>query len=467
MDVVYHLWDKLILFNDNLISHFIVIAFLIKKKDEYINKDLSQIPSVLSQLTFTSVDEVDDVVIFAVDLMRNTPKSIRKLCDVLNVFEYKSSRLKEMLENCVFDDINAFPMLIGEFAKLMHHEVLCIDHQCYSFAPKVQFITDPMCPYCGVDYANVQIGENFFIFDLRNKRNDILSEKNYSIANEMDYENIYEICKKEIEVNINSHFIFIIDETEYYSEINTKCYKQKIKKREFINYRTHSHAKKFFVSKSKFQYINSQEYINEALSQIDKLKKLTLYLRNKNIPHVSYLYGGYCLYHDIISQNEIVLKDHDNTKCLLCKKNMKYIQKQNSIINSLKNLTEKKKNENPKYANVIDDGDFAKINDKIFKCEMKENINNENVITNVVVLMNAFAFAIYKQKGKEYFICDVIHDKQIKNVIHDNLNILIYYEITHNHNIQKRFISLNMRSEGNAKNMLINISHINHNNNHS
>ena len=38
MDVVYHLWDKLILFNDNLISHFIVIAFLIKKKDEYINK---------------------------------------------------------------------------------------------------------------------------------------------------------------------------------------------------------------------------------------------------------------------------------------------------------------------------------------------------------------------------------------------------------------------------------------------
>ena len=99
---MYHLWDKLILFNDNLISHFIVIAFLIKKKDEYINKDLSQIPSVLSQLTFTSVDEVDDVVIFAVDLMRNTPKSIRKLCDVLNVFEYKSSRLKEMLENCVF-----------------------------------------------------------------------------------------------------------------------------------------------------------------------------------------------------------------------------------------------------------------------------------------------------------------------------------------------------------------------------
>ena len=56
LEIIYHLWDKLIIFNDNLFMHFFIIALLRYNRDLLLNnKDISIIPSILSEIGLKNI----------------------------------------------------------------------------------------------------------------------------------------------------------------------------------------------------------------------------------------------------------------------------------------------------------------------------------------------------------------------------------------------------------------------------
>ena len=464
---MYHLWDKLILFNDNLMNHFIIVAFLIYKKENYIKNDISQVPSIISQLTFTSIEEVDDVINLAVDICRKTPISFRYLAERLEIFKFNSQKLKELFETFhIFQEIPAMPLLPGELLRLTNKEkVFCIDKDCYTFIPKNQKILNPNCIFCNV---NNDIIDKILILDLRKKINieDYCGGIKNSIHIDINDSNYTNSIIEAVEKYKNYHVILITSETDYFDEENTKMYKQKIREKEIITYRTHSKSKKFFVSKSKFSNINSKEYVNNAIKEFSYLKSITTFLHSKNIQYVSYLYGGYFFLHQLLVKYEMEIIMH-GVKCLLCKMNTKIKKnKKNEIITSFKTFIDKKINNNYHHnaqktqhvvKNIIKEDEIESC-EKSYKCLMNEIGSAKS--KKVLLLLSEGEIKFYISNDSLYEYKESIAITSLKNVYHDEKFgnvIMIYYERENEDMTYRQFLMLNMITDEKVKEILIEI----------
>ena len=74
LEIIYHLWDKLILFNDSYLVHFICIVFLIENKNKFKKVEEAQVPSIISQLILKNKEDVDNLIQKAINLYLITPK---------------------------------------------------------------------------------------------------------------------------------------------------------------------------------------------------------------------------------------------------------------------------------------------------------------------------------------------------------------------------------------------------------
>lgn len=496
LDIIYHLWDKVILFDNNILMHFLIVAFLIHEKEQYINTEFSQVPSIISQLTISTTEQMDDIIALAFDLYTRTPLSFRLLVDRLEIFEYQSKRQKELCDNYCIDSLIALPLFPSELIQtIFSEEINCYNDKCPCFKPKFQRIKNPNCNNCT---ENILSNESYLIVDMRIKDikshesiNSILNNKdsnnscgyiagsffpkrnNLNIeelgtneeALNAELENMFEQIKSNCKDGIeNTHLIFVSSETDYYTEIKIKNrmkrFKQKITEKEILNYKSKSKEKKWDSVKYKMSNASKKIY------EYNFMKRLIMYLYTKTVRKISFVYGGFSEVHNLAMKYGLALSSH-GSKCELCKRLKKKQKKEeekekgviSSIIKFLKDEEEVKKGSKKKKEFYED------INEnEIEKEKYTKGILNDNGKTSHIILrVSEEGIDVYKAKrdteGKEidkYFHLVNISIFELENVHNEKKygnNVLIYFT----YNKKPEMLFLNLLNEKNVSSFIENV----------
>lgn len=345
LNIIYHLWDKLILFEDSLFIHFFIIAFLIKNKNKFFEVDCHIILSVLSKLRINSMDEVNEILDIAIDLRNNTPNSFYLLANYLNIFDYGSNQLKKLYEEYNPDKMLALPFFPSEILSITYKDLIsCPDEKCQNF-----FINNKKtekkekCIFCS--YKNLKPELFYIIFDLRIF--DINTEKNGNkyFSNSFpgflpktitlttdDFNNKKfpkNILKDYLKDKEKIHFIIMTSDTSDFYKYEKEFYRRTNRGSKVgIFYKVEKELDKIkadeLKNKSKIKYNLLMEYNN--------FRKLVEEMNTEGFKNVSYVYGGYKNVHSLAMKYGVELLEHQK-KCVLCEKIKKNYFGLDNIIN--------------------------------------------------------------------------------------------------------------------------------------
>ena len=339
LNVIYYLWDKLILFEDTLFPIFFIIALLILNRDKFLNVDSTVILSNLSQLDIQEIDEINKILNFSNEIRDKTPYSFYLLSNKLEIFIYDSNNLKNLYEQFMPDKMLALPMFANDIFCITHKNLIgCPDEKCENFLKNKEKNNLSKCIYCRNNQIKKKIA--YIILDIRifpqeKLNNNILSNefsgflpKTLRISKEqLDDENfpknILEEYKEEKE---NYHFIIITSETNYFEKYEKEFYKeQRRKSNKNVLFFERNRELDTIKVNEKFKDKNEKEYI--LLKEFDNFKKLIEEMNREGYKYVSYVYGGYKQIHLYAMKYNIDLLEHGKD-CILCKEEK---QKRNSI----------------------------------------------------------------------------------------------------------------------------------------
>ena len=338
LNVVYHLWDKLILFDDNLFPHFFITSFLIKNKKKFFEVDCTIILSVLSQLHIDTIDEVDDILNFAAELRDKTPNSFYLFANKLEIFNFDSKNLKNLYEEYKPNELLVLPMFPTDIFTITYKYLIgCPDEKCKNFIINNNFHNNSSkCLFCRTRQIKSKIF--YIIIDLRifedenNNKNlnngiNISSDtfpgflpKSITITNEELNDikfpkNILEEYKNDKD---KTHFIIITSETDYFEEYEREYYKDKGKRSSKIGIFFKGY-KELDINKAKELSKKSKKSKNYSLlREFDNFKKLIEGMDNEGFKYVSFAYGGYKNIHSEAKKYNIELLEH-RKNCSICK----------------------------------------------------------------------------------------------------------------------------------------------------
>jgi hypothetical protein len=180
LNILYKLWDLLINEDDELFLHFFVVAFLQYNKNELINTDYSQIPSILSQLYLRSEEEVINIFNNAKVIRSNTPYTIRLFVRRLEIFKPGSTKLKDLFYKYEPETFLSMPILPSEVFNIAYSNIIsCPDNRCSNFKNKHEFdkafyeqmensvigVRQTYCYYC--ENKIKKEGLSYILLDLR------------------------------------------------------------------------------------------------------------------------------------------------------------------------------------------------------------------------------------------------------------------------------------------------------------
>ena len=301
LNVTYYLWDKLILFDDNLFPHFFIVALLITNKDKYIGKgnDFSTILSMLSDLHIDTIEEVNKIIDQATEIRDKTPNSLYLLSNKLEIFNYNSNNLQNLYEQYNPDQMLALPIFANELFCFIYQDLFsCPYEKCKNFW-KSKNCDLSNCIYC----RNNELKKNikYIIFDIRIFEDD----NNWKVSDTTEKDNY--------------HFIIITSETDNFQKFEKQFYKIKGRRNSKVgvNYKGY---KEIDINKVKEIFnkrgASKREYL--LLKEFDNFKKLIDEMNKQEFKYVSYVYGGYKEVHLNAIKNKIELIEHGK-KCFLCK----------------------------------------------------------------------------------------------------------------------------------------------------
>lgn len=131
IQVVLSLFDIIIQENDEIFILFFLVAFLTKYQTKIFEKDYSQIPSILSTLCVTSIEEVHEIYIQACEIRDKTPFSFRLYIDSIGVFNQKNKN-KKTLEHT--EKLTIMPIFPSEILYLTYNDIIyCPNQDCANF----------------------------------------------------------------------------------------------------------------------------------------------------------------------------------------------------------------------------------------------------------------------------------------------------------------------------------------------
>ena len=349
LDMVYHLWDKLILFDDPLFIHFFIVALLIKNKNKFFEVDCNVILSILSKLRINSIDEVDEILEIAIDLRDNTPNSFYILANNLNIFNYGSPNLQKLYEEFNPDKMLALPIFSSELLTITYKDLIgCPDENCQNFCLKDKnFEIKVKCNFCRT--KNIKPKLFYIIFDLRlfdnkNKKNGNkyistsfpgFLPKTVTLTKE-DFEdltfpkNILNVYSKDKE---NVHFIIMTSNTDDFDKYEEEFYIRKKDDRRGSKVGIFYKVLKELNKKKAEELRKKSENKYNLLMEYNNFKNLIEAMNEEGFKYVSFIYGGYKNVHSLAMKYNIELLEHQEN-CFLCMK-----EKKNSfekIINGLK-----------------------------------------------------------------------------------------------------------------------------------
>ena len=339
LNVTYYLWDKLILFDDNLFPHFYIVSLLITNKDKCIGKgnDFSTILSILSDLHIDTIEEVNKIIDLATEIRDKTPNSLYLLSNKLEIFNYNSNNLQNLYEQYNPDQMLALPIFANELFCFIYQDLFsCPYEKCENFL-KNKNSDLSNCIYC----RNNELKKNikYIIFDIRIFEDDnnwkvsdtfpgylpcTLRITNEELRKPNFSSNLINKYKTEKD---NYHFIILTSETDNFQKFEKQFYKVKGRRNSKVgvNYKEY---KEIDINKVKEIFnkrgASKKEYL--LLKEFDNFKKLIDEMNKQEFKYVSYVYGGYKEVHLNSMKYKIELIEHGK-KCFLCKE-----QKSNSSI---------------------------------------------------------------------------------------------------------------------------------------
>ena len=339
LNVTYYLWDKLILFDDNLFPHFYIVSLLITNKDKCIGKgnDFSTILSILSDLHIDTIEEVNKIIDLATEIRDKTPNSLYLLSNKLEIFNYNSNNLQNLYEQYNPDQMLALPIFANELFCFIYQDLFsCPYEKCENFL-KNKNSDLSNCIYC----RNNELKKNikYIIFDIRIFEDDnnwkvsdtfpgylpcTLIITNEELRKPNFSSNLINKYKTEKD---NYHFIILTSETDNFQKFEKQFYKVKGRRNSKVgvNYKGY---KEIDINKVKEVFnkrgASKKEYL--LLKEFDNFKKLIDEMNKQEFKYVSYVYGGYKEVHLNSMKYKIELIEHGK-KCFLCKE-----QKSNSSI---------------------------------------------------------------------------------------------------------------------------------------
>ena len=347
LNVVYYLWDKIILFDDSLFIHFFIVAFLIKNKKKFFEVDCNIILSVLSKLRIISLDEINNILDMAIDLRSNTPNSFYLLAKNLEIFKYGSNNLKNLYEIYNPNNMLALPIFSSEIFNITYMDIIgCPDEKCQNFILKNKiFERDNNCFFCRNKYLKPNLF--YVIFDLRIVESKINKNKNEYISSsfsgflpktitllEEDFSDKNfpkNILKEYLKDKGKIHFIIMTSDTSDFDKFEKEYYKRKKDDKRGskvgIFYKI---IKEINIEKTE-ELKNKSKKIYNLLMEYNNFKKLVEEMNSEGFNNVSFVLGGYNDVHSFAMKYNIELLEHQK-KCILCENRKKNLMVFNNII---------------------------------------------------------------------------------------------------------------------------------------
>ena len=453
LDILYYLWDKIIKFNDPLFIHFLLVAFIIYNRELLINCDSNLLMKLVTNLTITSKDELDDVVKIALKLRDNTPYSFRLLSNKIGFLKINNKDIVKTFEKYKPEKIFALPIFPTEISYVNNKKsIICPDPECINNNKdkniKIDWANNNICEInkdknhiCEKCNMNIIKDLNYVILDLRifppnyfKKDDDYFKLGFVSGMMAIDKEELQSddvdnlLSSHLMQIRGKNHIILMTSKTDYFYEFEEKFYSNNISdkdKRKMLFGIIETQKTEKTLNLSDVKNLNLEEIYK--LKEYDNLRKVMNSLKNKNFPYVSYLEGGFEALHEECINYKIELFGHDKKMCKLCqnitgiKENKKNKRKKGG--ENILNLLWK----NPKIITEKDLDIFFINEENVFlPCSLRKykdkSYHNKDYELFVVILFDKNCVEIYKKNYKNEL------KKEENNTISDYYNLGIKKE---------------------------------------
>lgn len=338
LNVIYYLWDKLILFDDTLFPLFFITAYLILNRKKFFVDDYSAVLTELSQMQIDTISEVNTILDFANEIRDKTPNSLYLLSNKLEIFNYNSSNLQALYEQYKLNQMIAMPLFPNDIFCITHKNIIrCPDINCENFKIK-KLNNSSKCIFCRNRDLKKKLP--FIIIDIRIFNQEIYNTEQSDKNKDLSLVDLFpgflpksirvtpeQLNSEEYPKNIINdyqnekdkyHFIIITSDTKNYFEYEDKFYKYKNERKSI---------KGTFIKRLKeLDMEKVDDYFNETkdkkeyylLKEFDIFKKLVNEMNLQKFKYVSFAYGGYKKIHSFAMKYNIDLLEHGK-ECILCK----------------------------------------------------------------------------------------------------------------------------------------------------
>ena len=189
LNVIYYLWDKFILFDDNLFPLFFITAYLIINRNKFFDQDYSAVLTELSQMHIDTIKEVNQILDYANEIRDKTPNSFYILADKLEINNYNSPNLKILYEQYKPNKMMAMPIFTSDIFTITYNSLIrCPDIKCENFK-NIKFNNCSKCIYC----KNREIKKKlpYIILDIRIFEKEIFNDEINGINNNISLIDLY------------------------------------------------------------------------------------------------------------------------------------------------------------------------------------------------------------------------------------------------------------------------------------
>ena len=449
LNILFLLWDYIINHDDPLFMHFVLVAFLIYKRELIINCDKSLLPPLISNLTIFTEDELKYIMNLADELVKKTPYSFRILANKLKFLIPNTQNIQNLYEQYKPQSIPAMPIFPQEIFYIVYdNKIQCPDPDCdnekgfqkimkngkikYKLGfdlidnPDVNDYGEKMKEHkCEKCKMNIIKNLDFILIDLRILENDLNRNENnldktgylpkmiQLNQEELKSEDLNDILtNKYIEERGKYHFIFLTSTTDTFSKFESNFYKDNIseqdKQKMIYGLIKQKKADKELDLKS----VNLSPKEIYILKEYDNLRKTIISMQKQNYPYISFAYGGFSTIHKESFKLGIELPLHNAEKCSLChkqkekNKNKNQNEEEKEKNNLYKELWEHKKK--IQYKNLSQYFNDPKINicfGSLIEYKGK-NLSLEKIQILIATLFSQFKIEIYKFDIKKQYNLD-------------------------------------------------------------
>ena len=365
LHLIYYLMNKIIIEDDPLIIHYLIVALLIHKKEMIFQSDLTMVPVVISSISIDYIDEIDKIYNIAIGLREKTPYSFKILANHLEIFKCYCENPKEIYEKYKPDKLLTLPIFPSEIFYICYRGVTkCPDDSCKNNTKNkdknddINDINKQRCEFCDM---KIKKDLNYILLDLRILEFEGQDEKISFLPKVVNIEqktlknkNFTDLMVERFnEDKGKSHFIFMSSKTDFFNEFEENFYIESSQDNNFFNIpiKIDKEINKDLVNKMSL----TERF---KLKEYDNMKKLLLALLENDFPYISFIYGGFETIHEDISKynTDINLLNHDNN-CEICKSKIvnnnswfsKFMKKSKSFLDNLEIIKDKKENNNNSY----------------------------------------------------------------------------------------------------------------------